>query len=96
MNRALRLAARETLKRGYDGFTVLAVTPEPMKATYVDTWLQPGASTRPRRRAEYVPGVRAGHRHAPRRAAARGRSGPDARGARGSRRALALWTPPSG
>ena len=68
MNRALRLAARETLKRGYDGFTVLAVTPKPMQATYVDTGSNPAFNPTTAQR-EYVPGVElaiAMHRGAPR------------------------------
>ena len=68
MRRALRLAARETLKRGYDGFTVLAVTPKPMKATYVDTGSNPAFNPTTAQR-EYVPGVElaiAMHRGAPR------------------------------
>ena len=56
MRRALKHAARETLKRGYDGFTVVAVTPMRFKATYVDTGSNP-AFNPTTAQSEYVPGV---------------------------------------
>ena len=68
MRRALKAAARETLKRGYDGFTVVAITPMKFKATYVDSGSNP-AFNPTTAQTEYVPGVElaiAMHRGAPR------------------------------